>query len=82
MKSQRNADAYPVTMDGFTPQPIDTIVGYTHNGGNKYTVYWNSSYNANVKPVKVELEYNLLNDKPNRYISIEFVNAIPNDIIK
>lgn len=82
MKSQRNADAYPVTMDGFTPQPFDTVVGYTHNGGKKYTVYWQSSYNADVKPIKVELEYNLLNDKPNRYISIEFVNAIPNDIIK
>lgn len=82
MKSQRNADAYPVTMDGFTPQPYDTVVGYTHNGGNKYTVYWNSSYNEDVKPVKVELEYNLLNDKPNRYISIEFIDAIPANIVK
>lgn len=82
MKSQRNADAYPMTMDGSTPQPFDTVVGYTHNGGNKYTVYWESSYRNDVKPIKVELEYNLLNGKPNRYISIEFVNSIPNNIVK
>ena len=82
MKSQRNADAYPMTMDGSTPQPFDTVVGYTHNGGNKYTVYWESSYRDDVKPIKVELEYNLLNGKPNRYISIEFVNSIPNNIVK
>ena len=82
MKSQRNADVYPMTMDGFTSQPFDTVVGYTHNGGNKYTVYWKSSYRDDVKPIKVELEYNLLNGKPNRYISIEFVNSIPNNIVK
>ncbi len=82
MKSQRNADAYPMTMDGFTPQPFDTVVGYTHNGGNKYTVYWQSSYRDDVKLIKVELEYNLLNGKPNKYIAIEFVNTIPNNIIK
>lgn len=82
MKSQRNADVYPITMDGFTSQPFDTVVGYTHNGGNKYTVYWKSSYRDDVKPIKVELEYNLLNGKPNRYISIEFVNSIPNNIVK
>ncbi len=82
MKSQRNADAYPMTMDGFTPQPFDTVVGYTHNGGNKYTVYWQSSYRDDVKPIKVELEYNLLNGKPNKYIAVEFVNTIPNNIIK
>ena len=82
MKSQRNADAYPMTMDGFTPQPFDTVVGYTHNGGNKYTVYWQSRYRDDVKPIKVELEYNLLNGKPNKYIAIEFVNTIPNNIVK
>lgn len=84
MKAARSGNAYPVTYDGFTPGPMYETVGYIHNGGNKYTVYYDAigDYQGQVNPIKVELEYNLLNNKPNRYISIEKVNSIPSNITK
>jgi len=85
MKAARSGNAYPVTYDGFTPGPLYGVEGYIHNGGNKYTVYYNvtmGDYVGQVSPIKVELEYNLLNNKPNRYISIEKVNSIPSNITK
>lgn len=85
MKAARSGNAYPVTFDGFTPGPLYGVEGYIHNGGNKYTVYYNvtmGDYVGQVSPIKVELEYNLLNNKPNRYFSIEKVNSIPSNITK
>ena len=79
MKATRSGNAYAVTMNGFTPGYLYYIEGYVHNGGNKYTVYYNCDDNG-AKPMKVEIEYNLLNNKPNRYISIEKVNSIPSNI--
>ncbi len=81
MKAARSGNAYPVTFDGFTPGCLYYIEGYVHNSGNKYTVYYDCD-DAGATPIKVELEYNLLNNKPNRYISIEKVNSIPSNITK
>ena len=59
------------------------LLGYIHNGGSKYTVYYSfEAFGGGKTNYKVELEYNLLNGKPNKYIAIEFVNTIPNNIIK
>ena len=79
MKAARSGNAYAVTMNGFTPGDVYYIEGYIHNGGNKYTVYYNCD-ESNAKPMKVELEYNLVNGKPNRYTSIEKVNSVPSNI--
>ena len=81
LKAARDGDAYPVTYDGFTPGTLYYVAGYSHDGGNKYTVYYDCD-DEGATPIKVELEYNLLNNKPNRYISIEKVNSIPSNIIK
>ena len=59
------------------------LLGYIHNGGSKYTVYYSfEAFGGGKTNYKVELEYNLLNGKPNKYIAIEFVNTIPNNIVK
>ena len=79
MKTARGGSEYSVNGGGFTPGTLYYVAGYIHNGGNKYTVYYDCDEDS-AKPIKVELEYNLLNGKPNRYISIEKVNSIPGNI--
>lgn len=56
-------------------------LGYIHNGGNKYTVYY-QHWEEKTDIIKVELEYNLLDGKPNKYLLIEPVNSVPNNIIQ
>ena len=61
------------------------IRGYTHNGGNKYTVYYAASNDGGEECNvywKVVLEHNAPNGKPNRYISIVRVESIPTSITK
>lgn len=61
------------------------ICGYTHNGGNQYTVYYAASNSGGEECNiywKVVLEHNAPNDKPNRYISIVRIESIPADITK
>ncbi len=79
LKAARNGDAYPVTFDGFTPGTLYYVAGYSHQSQNIYTVYYDCD-DEGMKPIAVTLEYNLLNGKPNRYISIEKVNSIPSNI--
>ena len=79
MKTARGGSEYSVNGGGFTPGTLYYVAGYINNGGNKYTVYYDCDEDS-AKPIKVELEYNLLNGKPNRYISIEKVNSIPSNI--
>jgi len=72
-------DTFVLPYDNWASSP--TLVGYIHNGGNKYTVYYQHFDNLSDN-LKVELEYNLLNNKPNKYISIENVTSIPSNIQK
>ena len=72
-------DNFVLPYDNWASSP--TLVGYIHNGGNKYTVYYQHFGNESDN-IKVELEYNLLNNKPNKYISIENVTSIPSNITK
>ena len=61
------------------------ICGYTHNGGNNYTVYYAASNSGGEECNvywKVVLEHNAPNGKPNRYISIVRVDSIPSNITK
>ncbi len=77
----KSSDTFALSFEGNCGDA--NPLGYIHNGGSKYTVYYSfEAFGGGKTNYKVELEYNLLNGNPNRYISIEFVNAIPNDIIK
>ena len=59
------------------------LLGYIHNGGSKYTVYYSfEAFGGGKTNYKVELEYKLLNGTPNKYLLIETVNSIPNNIVK
>ena len=61
------------------------ICGYTHNGDNKYTVYYAASNDGGEECDvywKVVLEHNAQNGKPNRYISIVRIESIPANITK
>ncbi len=59
-------------------------LGYIHDGGNRYTVYF--EYGQGIddgEPVnywKIELEYNRLEDLPNRYLAITYVSELPNGL--
>lgn len=57
-------------------------ISYVHNGGNKYTVYYHllDWYDEELGKCKVELEYNLINGKPNKYLSIEEVDSFPENL--
>lgn len=60
------------------------LLGYVHNNGNKYTVYYSYSpfdIDATVN-FEVELEFNKLEGKPNRYLSAQRANSIPEDMIE
>ena len=61
------------------------ILGYVHNNGNSYTVYYTSEDQENgtlrQSYWKAEVEYNLLNDKPNKYLSIVRVESPPSNVI-
>ena len=61
------------------------ILGYTHNDGDTYTVYYAASNDGGEECSvywKVILEHNAPSGKPNRYISIMRVENIPDDITK
>ena len=81
---------YNKTNDTFTLylDPVDPgefkLLGYVHNGGNKYTTYYSFTPHDidTTLNFAVELEYNRVNGKPNRYLSIGRADALPNDMIK
>lgn len=77
----KSSDTFALSFEGNCGN-LD-MIGYIHNGGNKYTVYYSfDNWGHEQANYKVELEYNLLNGKPNKYLLIERVNSIPNNIIK
>ncbi len=60
---------------------IYDFVGYKHDGDSTYTIYYEKPY-GDTCYFEVKLEYNLLNDKPNRYISIVRTTSLPSDLTK
>ena len=69
------------------PQPdmgVLKLLGYVHNGGNKYTTYYTyapKEFPDVVLIFTAELEYNRSNGKPNKYISVGKVDATPSNMI-
>ena len=58
------------------------FLGYTHGGDNIYTVYYERPYgDSEASYFAVEMEYNLLDGQPNRYISIVRITSLPDNII-
>ncbi len=71
------------------------VLGYLHNSGNKYTVYYSFEENGldpTTQLYKVVLEFNRtdcwdpdawkLNGEENQYLSFEKVTSTPSDMIK
>ena len=65
------------------------FVGYKHDGGNKYTIYYSYSdfgfdglEEAEEEYWSFEVEYNRSNGQPNKYLSAKKVATVPDDIIK
>ena len=69
-------------------------LGYVHNGGNQYTVYYSFEENggASAQIYKVVVEFNRtdyfdvmswkLNGEENKYLSFEKVSSVPSDLTK
>ncbi|MBQ7033954.1 MAG: hypothetical protein IJN25_09910 [Clostridia bacterium] len=58
------------------------FLGYKHNSGKTYTIYYKQDFGTEKYYFEVVLEYNLLEGQPNRYLSIVRINALPTDITK
>lgn len=58
------------------------FLGYKHNSGKTYTIYYKQDFGAEKYYFEVVLEYNLLEGQPNRYLSITRISALPVDITK
>jgi len=60
------------------------LLGYVHNTGNQYAVYFFYSSDTPSMEVlfKVELEYNRVDRKPNKYLLIEEVRSTPENMIE
>jgi len=60
------------------------LLGYVHNTGNQYAVYFFYSSDTPSMEVlfKVELEYNRVDGKPNKYLLIEEVRSTPENMIE
>lgn len=62
------------------------VEGYTHVSGNRYTVYYSAEgsylWTTEEYYFKVDLEYNLLNNKPNKYLSVMRIESLPKNITK
>jgi len=77
------SDTFTLYLDPKEPGNFK-FLGYVHNGGNKYTTYYSFTPHGidTTLNFAVELEYNLLNEKPNKYLSIGRADALPSDMIK
>lgn len=60
-----------------------TLLGYVCSGDDRYTAYYSiAHYGTDISTTwRVDLEYNLLDDLPNRYLSVTRAENIPDDII-
>lgn len=57
------------------------LVGYVHNGNNNYSAYYAYSPFAGVTVYhEVKLEYNRSNGKPNKYLSFEMIDTLPDNM--
>ncbi len=76
-------DTFTLFVNGIDPGEFK-LLGYVHNGGNKYTIYYSfTPHGIDVTlNFAVELEYNKLNGEPNRYLSIGRVDELPGDMIE
>jgi len=76
------ADTFTFKDNGDVGQFV--LLGYVHNGGNRYTTYYNFTPNGidATVPFEIELEYNLLNGKPNKYLSAQRAKQLPAGMIK
>lgn len=61
------------------------LIGYIHKGENRYTVYYQTASwyeDERMNGVwEVELEYNLADGAPNKYLSATKVNGVPDKVI-
>ncbi len=66
-----------------------SLLGYVHNGDNSYTLYYDyESFeldeNGNPRTYeiwKIDVQYNLLDSKPNKYLAFDKVDATPDGMI-
>lgn len=73
-----------ITLHNYGIDGVGTaeLVGYVHNGGNEYSTYYAYSPFADVTVYhEVKLEYNRSNGKPNKYLSFDMIDALPDGII-
>ena len=76
-------DSFNLTYPGSSGIVIAWVEGYIHNGGNNYTVYYGiEQRDGGFIPQywKAEIEYNLLNGNPNKYLSFMGVETLPSDL--
>ena len=78
-------DSFNLTHPGSSGIVIAWVEGYIHTGGNKYTVYYGiEQRDGGFIPQywKAEIEYNLLNGNPNKYLSFMGVDTLPSNLTK
>ena len=81
MKTERNNQTTYSFEKIESPNVTHTPVGYTKDSQNIYTVYYQKIGGGDIN-FKVKMEYNLINGKPNKYLSIEQISTIPTNITK
>ena len=59
-----------------------TILGYVHQGDNKYAVYFKCNNGIEDRYCEFVVEYNRLNGNPNYYVSSRVVSELPTDMLK
>lgn len=77
------SDTFTLYIDASDPGELK-LLGYVHNGGNRYTTYYSFTPHDidTTLDFAVELEYNRANGQPNRYLSIGRTDALPSNMIK
>lgn len=67
-----------------------SLLGYVHNGGDSYTLYYEyesfelgPDWEPMVKEIwKIDVQYNLLDGKQNKYLAFDKVEATPDGMVK
>ncbi|MBE6948088.1 MAG: hypothetical protein E7454_07580 [Ruminococcaceae bacterium] len=78
-------DSFNLTHPGSSGIVTAWVEGYIHTGGNKYAVYYGiEQRDGGFIPQywKAEIEYNLLNGNPNKYLSFVGVESLPSNLTK
>lgn len=66
------------------------LLGYVHNGGSSYTLYYeyesfelDENGNSRIHEIwKIDVQYNLLDSKPNKYLAFDKVETTPDGMIE